>query len=149
MRAPRVIPVPSAALIPVRHPVLRPGLPVSTASFEGDDHPEAIHLAVEVEGALVGVASLIPAQWEGAPALQLRGMAVLEAHQRRGLGTLLVREALDAARQAAARVVWCNARVRAVPLYLRAGFEEIGAPFEIPGVGPHLRLWIRLTPSSG
>ncbi|MBG31354.1 MAG: hypothetical protein CMI31_15360 [Opitutae bacterium] len=34
--------------------------------------------------------------------------------------------------------IWCNARLAAIPLYKRLGFEEVGQPFDIPGIGPHL-----------
>jgi predicted GNAT family N-acyltransferase len=42
-----------------------------------------------------------------------------------------------AATQGAARV-WCNARVPAISLYARAGFEVESEEFEIPGIGPHV-----------
>ena len=36
--------------------------------------------------------------------------------------------------------LWCNARIRAVPFYTRHRFNEIGEPFDFPGVGEHLKM---------
>jgi predicted GNAT family N-acyltransferase len=42
-----------------------------------------------------------------------------------------------AAAQGATRI-WCNARIPAVSLYARAGFEVESEEFEIPGIGSHV-----------
>jgi hypothetical protein len=33
--------------------------------------------------------------------------------------------------------IWCNARIRAVPMYTRCEFEIVSDIFEIIGIGPH------------
>ena len=33
--------------------------------------------------------------------------------------------------------IWCNARIRAVPMYKRCGFIEVSEIFEIEGIGLH------------
>ena len=33
--------------------------------------------------------------------------------------------------------IWCNARIRAVPMYERRGFVIVSDIFEIEGIGPH------------
>ncbi len=34
-------------------------------------------------------------------------------------------------------LVWCNARVVAVPFYAKQGWEIVSEVFDIPTVGPH------------
>ena len=60
----------SAELIrPLRHAVLRAGLPVEAAVFDGDDEPTSRHVAgIDRSGRVVGCASIVQRPWSGAPA---------------------------------------------------------------------------------
>jgi hypothetical protein len=42
-------------------------------------------------------------------------------------------------------LLWCNARVPAVPFYREMGWAVVSEPFEIPTAGPHVRMVKRLT----
>lgn len=142
--------VPVERVIDVRHRVLRAGRPRSTATFDGDDDAGVLHFAIALgdrtgTGALtldpVGAVSLYPRlspRHETTNSWQLRGMAVDHAVQGQGIGALLLDHALQAVEARGAQLVWCNARVRAERLYLRAGFVTDGDMFEIPDVGPHV-----------
>jgi GNAT superfamily N-acetyltransferase len=131
----------SRDVLPVRHLVLRPGRPLAAAVFDGDDDPATAHFAAYAGGVdLVGVASVyrraMPDMSDDR-AWQLRGMAVLDAWQRRGIGARLL-EACCAHVAAGGGCLWCNARVGASSFYVRHGFEVISAEFDIPDVGPHV-----------
>lgn len=39
------------------------------------------------------------------------------------------------------RLLWCGARIRAVPFYERAGFSTLGDFYEEPVVGTHVLMW--------
>lgn len=134
-------------IIPLRHAVLRPGRPVETARFHGDDLPSTKHFGAFREEQLLCIASLLQAELpeeSNIPALQLRGMATDSAAQGTGLGRALVLACADFARQQGARVLWCNARVSASGFYRKLGFEVVGSEFDIAGVGPHYRMKLRL-----
>jgi GNAT superfamily N-acetyltransferase len=127
----------------VRQPVLRPGLSPEDARYAGDGDADALHLGAFVDDRLVAVATIIrqPPPGEDDPgAWRIRGMATLPDHRDRGFGARLLAGLLEHAREHGGRSVWCTARIGAVSLYRRAGFEPEGAPFEIPGIGQHLRL---------
>lgn len=129
-------------LIDLRVEVLRFGLPPDTAVFDGDDHPEAIHLAAIDDaqgGAVVGCVTMIPNPFPGEdePALQLRGMAVAEALRNSGLGGRLLAEAH---RCAAGRPIWCNARTPAARFYQRHGWATASDVFDVPTAGSHVRM---------
>ncbi len=43
-------------------------------------------------------------------------------------------------------MLWCNARLPALPLYRRAGFAEAGEPWDDPELGPHVVMWRAVAP---
>jgi len=133
-------------ILPLRHAVLRPGRPLATAYFDGDDAPDTIHLAAVLGGAVVGCASLMARPWRDVPGWQLRGMATRADLVRRGIGAAL----LAAAERAAPPLLWCNARLAAVPFYARCGWTVVSGEFAVPDVGPHHEMVRRvpLSPSS-
>lgn len=134
---------------PLRLAVLRPGGRPEDAVFEGDSESDTVHFtAVRPDGSTVGVASLYRASHPNLRAespFQLRGMATHPSVRGSGCGKLLVRHALDYCRESGTDVLWCNARKGAVSFYTALGFETVGVPFVIAGIGPHLRMVYRLS----
>jgi predicted GNAT family N-acyltransferase len=131
----RVLP---AAVLDLRHRILRKGMPADTAIFDGDDEPTAVHLGAFDRGTMVGCVTLIQRDWQGAPAWQLRGMAVDESMQKTGVGAAMLAEVdqLVAASEHS-RQLWCNARIKAKGFYERHGWKIESELFEIPTAGPH------------
>jgi GNAT superfamily N-acetyltransferase len=124
----------------VRHPILRPGKPVSTCIFKGDELKTTIHLGLYVNSEIIGVASFLknpyrPLHYKNQ--YQLRGMAILETFQRKGLGNKLIIHAENLLKPLGVNVIWCNAREIAVNFYKRNGFKIISKPFDIPKIGIH------------
>jgi GNAT superfamily N-acetyltransferase len=116
-----------AEILPVRVAGLHPGEPIDIVRIAND--AEGSHWAIEVEGAVVSVASLFT---EG-ERVQLRKFATLPAWQGRGIGTRLLAALIEEARQRGGRIFWCNARVNALAIYARAGLEPEGERYERDG----------------
>jgi GNAT superfamily N-acetyltransferase len=138
LRRMTVRPVPVDDVIDLRHRVLRAGLPREAASFPGDDEPTAVHFAAIEGSTVVGCVTLIHRPHDGAPAWQLRGMAVAPERRGGGVGSALL-AAVDAHVGASdfSRQLWCNARVPAVGFYARHGWRAVNDVFDIPTAGPH------------
>lgn len=144
-----VLEIDAAATLPLRSAVLRPGLPLETCRFDGDDEPGTVHLGASDANRLVGIATLLPRPMPENPepyAWQLRGMAVAETCRGTGVGRALVEACIARIGALQGRLLWCNARTSAAGFYRVCGFEQTGGTFEIAGVGPHVRMSISPRP---
>jgi len=124
----------------VRQPVLRPGKSLDTCVFEGDDLATTVHFGVFEDENLLGVISVFKAGHDfftEANQCQIRGMAVLERQQKKGLGELLVRAAEEYVSQQNGKKIWFNAREIAIGFYKKMGYAVIGEPFTIGDIGIH------------
>lgn len=136
----------SAETYAVRHPVLRAGRPLETCAMPGDDAEDTFHLGLFDEDKLIGVVTFMNAsksQFTGKQ-YQLRGMAVLDGYQGKGLGNLLVAAGETRLKAAGYKLLWCNARIKALNFYTRKGFKIEGEPFEIDPIGTHYLLYKNL-----
>ena len=130
-------------IIDLRHVILRTGLPREMAYFEGDDEPTTRHVVAELDGRIVGCATLLRRPWNGAPAFQLRGMAVIPELRGEGIGARLLAEIERTAREQSREVskqMWCNARVPAMRFYQREGWIVASEQFDIEHAGPHVKM---------
>lgn len=123
----------------VRHPVLRAGRPLSDCAFDGDLDDNTFHIGLFFKNTLVGVASYLKNSstlFLENEEYQLRGMAVLQEYQKKGLGELILSEGEKLLKNTCDRI-WCNARQIAVNFYTENGFQIFGEPFEIKNIGLH------------
>jgi ribosomal protein S18 acetylase RimI-like enzyme len=130
-----------AATRPLRQRVLRPHESLEElASHE----PPGVHAvaAFTDSGELVAAGFVCP---DGGPgAWRVRGMATDPEHRGQGAGAQILDRLVEHAIQQGATRVWCNARTPALRLYERAGFERESEEFEIPGIGPHFVMALRV-----
>jgi GNAT superfamily N-acetyltransferase len=135
---------------PLRHRVLRAHQTLEELRFPADDDPRSAHFgAVDPTGEIVSTAVVFPEAppWEPSAegAFRLRGMATDEAWRGRGIGAAVLAAAVDHVAAEGGRLLWCNARLPAVPLYARAGFERVGEEWDEPHIGPHVAMQLRIT----
>lgn len=130
----------------LRSPVLRDGLDPKLCSFEGDDDELSFHLGYFKNDILVCIASFHQQGREGfsGTAYQLRGMATLTSFQGMGIGNQLVNFSIVYLRGLKVNYLWCNARKAAFRFYTGLGFEFISEEFEIPGIGPHKAMYVKI-----
>ncbi len=124
----------------VRWPVLRPGKPLESCRFEGDELETTRHYGLFDEEELAAVVSVFESSspwFEDESQMQLRGMGVLPAYRRRRYGERLVKYLEAYAKRKNATVMWFNAREAAVPFYEKCGYETIGDGFDIGDIGKH------------
>lgn len=132
--------IPALETFSVRHPVLRPGKNIETCHFDGDNLESTRHFGLFIGDELAGVSSLFKsnsALFQEKEQFQLRGMAVLEKFQKKGIGESLVKFAEENAKSRSGKLIWFNAREVAVSFYEKMGYQIIGEPFNIGDIGTH------------
>ena len=148
-----VIQVPRERILDLRVRVLRKGTPVAHCEYPEDNLPDVVHLAIESNDDVTATSTplanhdvIATSTWfmracpeaPGRPAMQLKGMAVDDAQQGRGLGAALVYEGLALARSRGAELVWARARDSALGFYQSLGFTVVGDGFiDEPTAMPH------------
>lgn len=134
--------VPPGVTRPLRQRVLRPHQSLGELVDPGEEDPSTVFFAAHRGDKVVGTAALYVASPPGqeVDARRIRSMATAPEVRGEGVGELLVDACLDEARRAGVSLVWCNARVEAVGFYRRYGFQVVSAPFDVDGIGPHVRM---------
>jgi len=115
--------------------------------YSGDEKTTTFHLGIFHEAQLVTIASFFANSNEHVSAenpVQLRGMATLNEYQGKGLGRLMIQAAIDESKNRDHDLLWCNAREEAAKFYEKLGFQISSDRFEIPKVGPHFVMHIRI-----
>lgn len=131
----------------VRQPVLRKGKPVESCIFEGDDLETTHHFGLFFENDLIGIISLyskINTTFAEKTHAQIRGMAVLEDHQKKGIGEALVKHCENYCLQKNINLIWFNARTAAVGFYQKMNYKTVGEAFDIKDVGEHYLMFKKL-----
>lgn len=154
--------IPAHATHALRQMVLRPHQPIEEMRYAGDDDAQTVHFgAFDDAGELRAIASLYrsPIGKAGAAATgfdarireqdhwQFRGVASVPEVRGRGFGRLVQAALTDHARSHGCGLLWCNARLSAVGFYEAFGMRIASGVFEIPGIGPHVVMFVHLAPT--
>jgi ribosomal protein S18 acetylase RimI-like enzyme len=139
--------IPVEDTLPMRNAILRGGkLTLDQCRWPGDEEPEAFHLGYFDGDKLVCIATFHSQNYNDyqGKAYQLRGMATLEEYRGKRIGNQLVNFAIVYLRGQKANYIWCNARKSALKFYVDLGFEIISDEFELPVIGPHRVLYLKI-----
>lgn len=110
-------------------------------SYPGDTDARAIHIGAFVGASLVAVVSFLPQDLPSRTGgFRIRGLVVLAAVNRRGLGRSLIEFGIPLVKEAGATYIWCNARENSIPFFERLGFTSISDLFDVEATGLHRRM---------
>jgi predicted GNAT family N-acyltransferase len=98
---------------------------------------ECVHALAYEESKVVGTGRLVPPA-EGA-ASQVGRMAVLPEFRGRGVGSRILEELMDRARQCGEKQLTLSAQIHAVEFYRNHGFQPMGEIYDEAGI-PHRKM---------
>ncbi len=144
--------IPAEQTREVRQAVLRKGLAPETTIFKGDELETTFHLGAFEDEKLVGIATYLFKSKSAIQELfstqksmyQLRGMAVIETQQGKGIGKKLVGFAERRLKEDQIDVLWFHARTSAVPFYEKQGYQIVGEELYLEPAGPHYKMYKEL-----
>ncbi len=126
----------------LRFRVLRENQPRDSANYPGiDSDKKTRFLGAFHDNKLIGCATLQldPRKY---CKYRIRGMAVDPNFRNQGIGTEIVKK-LQKTCEAENTGIWCNARIKAIEMYKRCGFEIVSELFEIKPIGLHYDMeWV-------
>ena len=135
------------ATIIIRHQVLRIGQPMESCWFDGDLLDSTIHIGLQLDNIVVGVISAYNKKTDlftENNQYQIRGMAVLIDHQKKGFGEKLIDFAENELKLLTCNLIWFNARTSAIGFYQKMNYTQIGTPFNIEKVGEHVVMFKKI-----
>jgi predicted GNAT family N-acyltransferase len=116
--------------------------------YQGDFDDDTSHFGAFENDINIGIVSLMTQKnplFKGKQ-MQLRGMAVLDNLQSRGVGKRLVDEVIVESKKYQTDIIWCNAREHVVDFYKKQGFKISGERFYIEHVCYHYIMYLNLKP---
>jgi ribosomal protein S18 acetylase RimI-like enzyme len=132
---------------PLRNLVLRPNKPVESVFLERDNDPDSFHLGAFIEANVISVGSFHRASHQRfveTHQYQLRKMATSPDFRKMNAGRKLIEFAFEELKTRNTELLWCNAREVAIAFYKKLGFETASGFFDVPGIGPHKLMYIKL-----
>ena len=130
---------------PLRQKILRPTLTFEELNYDGDEDPKSVHFGYFEDDNIRAIATLYnsktPALNQTKNMYRLRGMAVDEGLQGKGIGKKIIEKCVAYVRDQSGDLIWCDARVSAQNFYSKLGFEIFGEEYIVPGVGPHYLMY--------
>jgi predicted GNAT family N-acyltransferase len=139
--------IPVEEVLHTRNMVLREGrLTLDECRFPTDSVEGTFHLGYYIQNTLVCIASFSPQGYAAYTGLgyQLRGMATIEEYRGKNVGNQLLNFVIVYLRGQKANYIWCNARKKAAKFYTGIGFEIISPEFEVPVIGPHYVMYLKI-----
>ncbi|WP_411275376.1 GNAT family N-acetyltransferase [Daejeonella sp.] len=131
----------------LRSSELRGGLDKSLCGFDGDDDQGSFHVGYFQDMILVSIATFQKLQREGfsGNGYQLRGMVTHPDFRGKGIGNQLLNFSIVYLSGQRVNYLWCNARKIAYKFYQGIGFEFISEEFELPVIGPHKVMYLKIS----
>lgn len=129
----------------LRHRVLWPHLSSpEVCVIDIDEREDAFHVGVFADERLISIGSFFGMEsprLSQHPQYRLRAMATDPEFRRQHAGDTLIQFALQELGLRGVAVLWCDARLVAVPFYEQLGFKKFDDIYEVPLIGPHHFMW--------
>ncbi len=132
----------------LRSLVLRPGKPIKTTFYDKDYEKSTIHFGAFLKSRIISIATFYPETLEGFNnyhSYRLRGMATHPSFQKRGFGQKILEYSFIFLKNINCDLIWCKARIIAVPFYEKLKYKIIGESYQIDDIGEHFTMYKKLS----
>lgn len=124
----QIKPIKTKDVLPIRHKVMWPNMPINYVSIENDK--DARHFGLFINEELVSVISLFLKNKQA----QFRKFATLTKHQGLGYGSILLKHIITLVKEEKLKKLWCNARVEKSKFYTKFNLKVTNKRFVKGGI---------------
>ena len=131
----------------IRKKVLWPHIKNGNYSLEIDNHSTTFHLGAVLDNKIISIGTFVEEKnpaFSATNQYRLRAMATGKKHRRLGVGKILFLEALRMLKIKRVDLLWCDARLKAIPFYKSLNMQNLNEVYEIVNIGPHKTMYIYL-----
>ena len=138
----------SLDLYQIRHDILWQHKAVHNCGIKPDELDSTFHIgAIDVDGRIVGTSTFIQEtnpKFDQKKQYRLRAMATYPSTRGQGLGKAIIQKAIEILKEKEIEILWCDARLKACGFYEKLNFKIKGDIYEVPQIGPHKLMFIKL-----
>ncbi|WP_299125069.1 GNAT family N-acetyltransferase [uncultured Tenacibaculum sp.] len=124
----QIKPIKTKDVLPIRHKVMWPNMPINYVSIENDK--DARHFGLFINEELVSVISLFVKNKQA----QFRKFATLTKYQGLGYGSFLLKHIITLVKEEKLKKLWCNARVEKSKFYTKFNLKVTDKRFVKGGI---------------
>ena len=131
----------------IRKRILWPHITNENYSIEPDDVDSTFHLGTYFKNQIISIGTFIKetnSKFDYDTQYRLRAMATDKDYQIKGAGRNLFLTALQILKKKKIMMLWCDARLNAIPFYKALGMKSLEQIYQIPNIGPHKTMYIYL-----
>ena len=140
--------IPSELTYLIRNKVLWPHKKLQNCKLLVDNKPHTYHIGSFLGKELISIGTFIREKHKDFDLkknhYRLRAMATLQDFQGLSSGKSLLLYAINLLKEKKTNLIWCDARVNAIPFYQKIGFKTQGNFYKIPQIGLHKLMYIYL-----
>ena len=110
-----------------------------------DNNPSTFHLGAFINEKLISIGTFVNQnnpKFNSKKQYRLRAMATEKKNRIKGAGKALFIEGLKILKKKDIKILWCDARINAIPFYEKLNMISLDNVYEIINIGPHKTMYI-------
>jgi len=131
----------------IRKQVLWPHIKNGDYSMSVDKYPDTFHLGTFLDKKIISIGTFINdnnSKFNCNLQYRLRAMATDKNYRKLGAGKKLFLKAIEILKQKKINLLWCDARLIAIPFYKSVKMISLPNSYYIPNIGEHKTMYIYL-----
>ena len=131
----------------IRKEILWPHIKDNNYTIDVDDKDETFHIGVCIGQTIISIGTFVKeknSHFDVKNQYRLRAMATDKKFQRKGAGKCLILKGLEVLKEKKTDLLWCSARLKAIPFYKGIKMKSLNKIYHIVNIGPHKTMYLYL-----
>ena len=131
----------------IRRRILWPHIKDGNYSIAVDNQPKTFHIGTFLQNKIISVGTFIKTnnpKFQYKLQYRLRAMATDNIYQGKGAGKMLFLKGLEILKNKKIELLWCDARINAIPFYQSVNMKSLDDIYMIKNIGMHKTMYIDL-----